>query len=138
MAENRSKSDGFMLRFPDGMRDHIKAEADRNGRSMNAEIVARLERSYTNWPNIEIPSEVIVRIARLPDTLRREAEAKINLEVIRILRETLGAEPEYYGRLFELLEELIEREDDPEKKQELVAGLSALKETMFFDEVDDK
>jgi phage terminase Nu1 subunit (DNA packaging protein) len=47
MAEdqNRSLQDKFMLRLPDGMRDRLKAEAEKNSRSMNAEIVARLERS---------------------------------------------------------------------------------------------
>lgn len=47
MSEKRTKSDGFMLRFPDGMRDRIKAAADTAERSMNAEIVARLEESFT-------------------------------------------------------------------------------------------
>jgi len=37
--------DKFLLRMSTGLRDKIKAIADRNGRSMNAEIVARLERS---------------------------------------------------------------------------------------------
>ncbi|MGI3128223.1 Arc family DNA-binding protein [Nitratireductor sp. PBL-C9] len=46
MAENRSKSDGFMLRFPDGMRGRIKAAAEANNRSMNAEIIATLEEAY--------------------------------------------------------------------------------------------
>lgn len=36
-------SDQFPLRLPDGMRDMISEAADRNGRSMNAEIVARIE-----------------------------------------------------------------------------------------------
>lgn len=40
------ESDKFMLRLPDGMRDRIKAAADANGRSMNAEIVATLEEKY--------------------------------------------------------------------------------------------
>lgn len=35
-----------MLRLPKGMRDRIKAAADRNGRSMNAEIVATLDETY--------------------------------------------------------------------------------------------
>lgn len=35
-----------MLRLPDGMRDRIKAAADENNRSMNAEIVATLEAEY--------------------------------------------------------------------------------------------
>lgn len=34
-----------MLRLPDGMRNRLKADADANGRSMNAEIVDRLEQS---------------------------------------------------------------------------------------------
>lgn len=39
------KQDKFMLRFPDGMRDRIREEAEANGRSMNAEIILRLEAS---------------------------------------------------------------------------------------------
>lgn len=34
--------DKFVLRLPDGMRDQIKSAAKENGRSMNAEIIARL------------------------------------------------------------------------------------------------
>lgn len=39
-------SDQFPLRLPDGMRERIKTAADRNGRSMNAEIVSTLEEAY--------------------------------------------------------------------------------------------
>ncbi len=35
-------SDQFSVRFPDGMRDEIARSAKANGRSMNAEIIARL------------------------------------------------------------------------------------------------
>ena len=38
--------DKFMLRLPDGMRDRIAEIAKANGRSMNAEIVRRLEWSF--------------------------------------------------------------------------------------------
>ncbi|MBC8718806.1 Arc family DNA-binding protein [Ochrobactrum sp. Marseille-Q0166] len=37
------ESDKFMLRFPEGMRDRIRAEAEQNNRSMNAEIIHRLQ-----------------------------------------------------------------------------------------------
>lgn len=40
------KLDQYMLRMPDGMRDRIKAAAEANNRSMNAEIVATLEDAY--------------------------------------------------------------------------------------------
>lgn len=39
-------SEQFVLRLPDGMRDRIRNEADANGRSMNAEIIHRLEEAY--------------------------------------------------------------------------------------------
>jgi hypothetical protein len=49
------QSDKFMLRFPDGMRDRIAELAKQNGRSMNAEIVQRLEwaLSLTEAPKVQ-------------------------------------------------------------------------------------
>lgn len=44
-ATNR-ESDKIMLRVPDGLRDRIRAAAEANRRSMNAEIVATLEDKY--------------------------------------------------------------------------------------------
>lgn len=38
--------DKYVLRLPDGMRDRIKAAADANGRSMNAEIILTLNEKY--------------------------------------------------------------------------------------------
>lgn len=35
----------YIVRMPDGMRDRIKEEAERNCRSMNAEIVFHLQRA---------------------------------------------------------------------------------------------
>jgi len=36
----------FMIRMPDGLRDKIRAVAEKNRRSMNAEIILQLERAY--------------------------------------------------------------------------------------------
>lgn len=44
--ENRAFSDKFMLRLPDGMRDRIKASAEKSNRSMNAEIIAALDEAF--------------------------------------------------------------------------------------------
>ncbi len=38
--------DKFVVRFPDGLRDKVADEAKASGRSMNAEIVHRLELSF--------------------------------------------------------------------------------------------
>lgn len=42
----------FIVRLPDGMRDKIADAAKAAGRSMNAEIVNRLERSFSDAPAI--------------------------------------------------------------------------------------
>ena len=47
-------SDKFMLRFPDGMRSHVSEAAERNHRSMNSEILARLERTF-RWDEVDHP-----------------------------------------------------------------------------------
>lgn len=39
------KLDQYIVRFPDGMRDRLKAEAELRKRSLNAEIVSRLDKS---------------------------------------------------------------------------------------------
>lgn len=39
-------SEQFMVRLPEGMRDRIRAAAERHGRSMNAEIIYTLEEAY--------------------------------------------------------------------------------------------
>jgi hypothetical protein len=49
------ESDKFMLRLPDGMRDRIAEVAKQNGRSMNAEIVARLQRSIEVGTSLSQP-----------------------------------------------------------------------------------
>lgn len=39
-------ADKYIIRFPEGMRDRIAAAAKANGRSMNSELIARLEASF--------------------------------------------------------------------------------------------
>ena len=50
--ENRSLQDKFMLRLPDGMRERLKAAAAENNRSLNAEIVSRLELTLERMSDI--------------------------------------------------------------------------------------
>ena len=53
MARPKYPSDDVektMVRFPPGMMDRLKAAASENHRSMNAEIIARLEASFTDSP----------------------------------------------------------------------------------------
>ncbi|PSS67071.1 hypothetical protein C6558_03395 [Ensifer sp. NM-2] len=73
------KQDQFMVRLPNGMRDRMKTEADQNGRSMNAEIVSRLERSFKALPFI--PDDLLERIAVYAQRQGRTAPE----EILRLL-----------------------------------------------------
>lgn len=53
-------ADKYVLRFPDGMRDRLKQAAAANNRTLNAEIVARLQRSFDVPASfLEMPAKVI-------------------------------------------------------------------------------
>lgn len=73
------EQDKFMLRLPEGMRDRIRAKADQNGRSMNAEIVALLEREYP------APTDVmhvhLANIRRALDQYERETDPRARLHL---------------------------------------------------------
>ncbi|MGR7993822.1 Arc family DNA-binding protein [Xanthobacter sp. ZOL 2024] len=65
-------SDQFNLRFPDGMRDRIKEAAEASGRSMNAEIIARLEASFA--PRQPGDEQIAALGERLDDVIRMMTE----------------------------------------------------------------
>lgn len=46
MAKTTRDSFKFMLRLPDDLRDQLRKAAEENGRSVTAEILARLEMSF--------------------------------------------------------------------------------------------
>lgn len=70
--------DKVIARLPDGMRDKLKASAAANKRSLNAEIVERLERSFPTWPHIAVPTWIMERVNAASPEQRMGAEAQIN------------------------------------------------------------
>jgi len=75
VQESPSRSmDKVIVRLPDGMRDRIKAAAERNNRSMNAEIVATLEEKYPA-PAIDraVLGWAIVGLLNMPEGPERDA-----------------------------------------------------------------
>lgn len=78
-------SDKFMLRLPDGMRDQLKASAANSGRSMNTEIVARLEQSF-DGAFTDLSSEGLVAISK-----RLEASVAVSEELMFGIRDRLPA-----------------------------------------------
>lgn len=76
-------SDQFNLRLPDGMRDRIAEAAKASGRSMNAEIVARLESSFTSEGEL----------SAMRAALEKNSEAiRLHAERIEALARKVGAD----------------------------------------------
>ncbi|MCP1544556.1 Arc family DNA-binding protein [Methylorubrum extorquens] len=97
------ESDKFMLRLPEGMRDRLKAEAEANKRSMNAEIVSRLEATFDRFaldPNRAVASSIdkavditLIRIFghALGGPFRLSSRSKRNGEILKELAKDLNS-----------------------------------------------
>jgi hypothetical protein len=69
MALTSRNDDQMNIRLPKGMREFIAAAAGKNNRSMNAEIVARLESSFgAKDPSYE---ELLQDLKETAETLRK-------------------------------------------------------------------
>lgn len=80
-TENRTFSDKFMLRLPDGMRDRIKFAADRNNRSMNAEIVRTLEKAYPPANYEALAMALVEVLGEMPDDESKALTDLINQRI---------------------------------------------------------
>ncbi|ATX66707.1 Arc family DNA-binding protein [Roseinatronobacter bogoriensis] len=107
-SDSRTFSDAFTLRMPDGMRQRIKVGAARNNRSMNAEIIALLEKEYPD-PRTDIRA-ALARIADLADAIGgspelRKLAAHVRNEIAKAEDHEIAAMAASYGRsLLGLLE----------------------------------
>lgn len=76
--------DKFMLRFPDGMREQIADAAKKNARSMNAEIVDRLERSFRPENHAaNVIEDLRVKLFEIEETLNRTLEKEAEVMIRR-------------------------------------------------------
>lgn len=73
------RQERFIVRMPDGLRDRIKVEAEKNNRSMNSEIISTLESAYPE------PSDVmhvhLDDIRHALDLYERETDARKRLNL---------------------------------------------------------
>lgn len=70
--------DKFIIRLPDGMRDQIKAAADAGGRTMTAEIIARLQMTFDTRAELPHQSDEV-------QTLRAEVEGlRVGLRALEV------------------------------------------------------
>lgn len=84
MALTGRESDKFMLRLPEGLRTALKAAAAKNGRSMNAEMVARLEDSFSGeqalWDELNRIAEVVEAVSKKVDRIEPKLEGILRRE----------------------------------------------------------
>ncbi len=62
VREHGRGADQVSLRLPPGLRDRVKAAADQNGRSMNAEIIELLEDAYVHQTYAEKSERLAVAL----------------------------------------------------------------------------
>ncbi len=104
MAKVGRGSEQAMIRLPEGMRGKLKEAADQSGRSMNAEIVERLERSFQT--PLFIPDTLLERIRVYSERHGRTVQE----EVLRLLEKNYPEQwhvddrMEYLGNLLAVLQ----------------------------------
>jgi plasmid stability protein len=125
MTTNRSKPDQYQLRFPPGLRDRLKDEADRRGRSMNAEIIERLEQSLRGWPKVTIPEQLFERVKRARNYQRDEIEQQINKSAIALIEKSLPSSGAMHRDFLGLFYQVLNMVPDEEREglQERFKGL---------------
>lgn len=79
---NRAWKAQYMLRMPDGLRDRIKAKAEKHGRSMNAEIVEALEYAFPAPRDVkDVLGDVASVLGLVEPELREKAIEALKEEV---------------------------------------------------------
>lgn len=114
------------FRLPSDLRDRIKAAAEAQNRSMNAELVERLETSFAHTSLRSLLPE------RLGDRISIEAELKgltLESEVINVLFEKYPDPPKgYEENLMDVMRDILSRMaseiNDPEAKHDFDHALA--------------
>lgn len=117
----------FMLRLSSEMRDRLKEAAEKNGRSMNSEIVARLENSLTKelLDTDELPSAD--KLAAASDAAFEDLQAALWSFAVKTLVEAAKAGKRNCIVDFEGVAEFEEDDEDHcELVQEILAELEKL------------
>lgn len=80
----RQDADKYIVRFPEGMRDRLKNAAHVNGRSLNSEIITRLQQSFQSPMAAPVPGR---------------SNAVLTEEIAAVLVRHLAQRPEVLARL---------------------------------------
>ena len=125
MGANKTMPDQYQLRFPPGLRDRLKRVASLNSRSLNAEIIARLEgalaRENDGSFRINLPNDLLKRI--LHDA--NDSELDPNLLIINALETAFPAEIPTFGELVDRLQNAVDAAGEDASEEDLAYLTSA-------------
>lgn len=81
-------SDQFPLRFPNGMREQLKIVAKANGRSLNTEILDRIEKSFSDQ-NDDAIRRLLQSLTNSQEQNRQLGDAmlRLNEQINELLKE---------------------------------------------------
>lgn len=82
----RQSEDKYVVRFPDGMRDRLKDAAAENKRSMNAEIVARLQQSFDASPG---DATLKARLEAAEKTIESRESYEFAIRWVSVIKDSL-------------------------------------------------
>ncbi|KFB10486.1 Arc family DNA-binding protein [Nitratireductor basaltis] len=135
MAKVSRGSEQAMIRLPDGLRDQLKAAAEQNGRSMNAEIIWRIEnyqKAQAAWAQVDSElAKLEGEVESQSDEIARLYEERSSLfEMLNNQERLLQLQRETYRTLSILArslgEAILADGDRSEFARVLASGLAAI------------
>lgn len=73
----------FKLRLPEKLKAQIELSAKNNHRSLNAEVVARLERSFDSEPEYHMAQRLLERLDALEQPMHQSASVAYEVSEMR-------------------------------------------------------
>ncbi|WP_082555386.1 Arc family DNA-binding protein [Devosia sp. Root635] len=123
-----AKQDQYMVRFPDGMRDQLKGLAEKNGRSMNAEIIARLDVSLRDVPRSEqLDLAELAQLREEVKTLARD-QARRAEDMRDVLERQLETAQIQNDFIKSLMADWVDRQDDQFRRW-MLAAMDSVQQT---------
>ncbi|THK34662.1 Arc family DNA-binding protein [Ensifer sp. MPMI2T] len=124
------------LRLPERLRDRLRSGTRQSGRSMNNEIVDRLEQSFRSWPRVSVPAELFERVRRAPHYQRAEIEQDISKAAAQVIERALPTSGALHRDLMTLFYQLLKKAPG-DKQEQLKERFSQLFDDLF-NETDDR
>ncbi|MGO4480418.1 MULTISPECIES: Arc family DNA-binding protein [Rhizobium] len=124
------------LRMPEGLRDRLRRGSLDSGRSMNNEIVDRLEQSFRSWPRVSIESALYERVRRAPAFQRAEIEQDISKAAAQVIERALPTSGALSRDLMTLFYQLLKKA--PAEKQDAISAQFKEVFDQLYWETDDR